>query len=144
MRLVSHLPYQIRVRTRSGQLVEVERVETASINVKHRGTGRLGLYGPAGEPLEVAIREACWADDVDLPPPVPGVARVVSTHVAELAVLAGRPHHDLFVALQGYGADGAARVYKALCPAASASPALRALLALEARHAPEEADAGAL
>lgn len=124
-RIVSHLPYPVWVQRADLTIYEVERApEIARIALHHHAAG--GLVVDDGAPIRLRTTE--WSG-VQLPPPVPGVSRVVTVHMAELAVLSGRPHDDLLVALQAApaGPDGR-RAYKALCPAAHASPALRALL----------------
>ena len=133
MRIVNHTPHRLFVRARAGNLLEIERGPYVGVRVHHRKGGEhLAVETERGGLAELAVREAAWGGAPDLPAPEPGVVRVVTTHVAELAVLDGRPCHDLYVALQSYPGPDGGRVYKALCPAASASPALRLLL--EARR----------
>ena len=132
LRIVNHTPHLLVVRTREGKLLEVERGPYVGVEVRHRKSGEHVRVATELGAVDLAVREATWSGVKDLPPPEPGVIRVVTTHVAELAVLDGRPCGDLYVALQSYPGPDGGRAYKALCPAASASPALRLLL--EARR----------
>lgn len=130
-RIVSHLPYPVWVQRADLSIYEIERApEIARIDLHHHAAG--GLVVDDGAPIR--LRTAEWGG-VQLPPPVPGVSRVVTVHMAELAALSGRTLDDLLVALQAapVTADGR-RPYKALCPAAHASPALRALLCDKAHN----------
>lgn len=85
-------------------------------------------------PHSVAVRAVAWGPRIDnLPDPRPGIGLVVTSHVAETAVLVGRNLDDLFVAIQiDRDASDAihGRVHASLAPAATASPAMRWLRVL--------------
>lgn len=65
-----------------------------------------------------------------LPDPEPGVAILVTGHVAEVAALMGREIDDLFVPLERHKRDDGSRspgVWASLCPAKHATPGMTAI-----------------
>lgn len=146
MRFVNHTPHDLVVRVDGDREVVIPRGPVARLDARYRPVRRGGglpvsvvaEVNGAG-PVSIKLRAPEWSG-TDLPPPEPGVVRIVSTHVAELAVLVGRPLDDLLVALQTYPSQRG-RVYASLTPATHASPATVALLDEGDELDADEADA---
>ena len=120
---INHTGAEIRLRLDDGRVITIPRGDTVPVRVDHQRTDERVPIVVDGVVLgDAEVRAPRWRG-ARLPDPEPGVVRIVTTHVAELAALSGRSTDDLFVTLQHLPGE-TGRAYRALCPARLASPVL--------------------